>query len=495
MSSTAVESKTRVTAAIIMAMLAILGSAVVMLGSESQAAIEGDYGEVYEIDLAPGFQYTYTPTYPSDLEVTTTIQEYEEEGITASMSDGTLTVTVNSGITSGSYDIILMATTETGGIHQELPMHIRVNVVEGLSVSGSINNLILGASVDFTPNASSGMTEHIDWTVNGELPAGLEWDGSKITGTPTQVGTNSLSLTANAAGETKNLDITFTVYNVIVNGSEQSIFSHGNTVSTTPVSQTVSGNAGDLNVTWAVTNGTLPSGFSIDPATGVISGSSTELQETTVTVTGTDSAGSEQTASFQVTIRSEPELQISGDNSVTTYPGADDRTVQLSATSGTSAVTWSVTEATGVSISQAGLLTVTDEATTGSVTVTATTAYGQSKTYQVSIVSESVLDISGDASVSAIAGTPMESAYTVRIAGATWSVDTASVPEGANVSIDSSTGILTLSGSSPTDAFTVTVNVTTASGQSDSMVVTCQIVSQLIFNNDPSNGAAVWVLA
>lgn len=53
MSSTAVESKTRVTAAIIMAMLAILGSAVVMLGSEFQAAIEGDYGEVYEIDLAP----------------------------------------------------------------------------------------------------------------------------------------------------------------------------------------------------------------------------------------------------------------------------------------------------------------------------------------------------------------------------------------------------------------------------------------------------------
>ena len=102
-----------------------------------------------------------------------------------------------------------------------------------------------------------------------------------------------------------------------------------------------------------------------------------------MTVTGTDSAGSEQTASFQVTIRSEPELQISGDNSVTTYPGADDRTVQLSATSGTSAVTWSVTEATGVSISQAGLLTVTDEATTGSVTVTATTAYGQQRCSRV----------------------------------------------------------------------------------------------------------------
>ena len=400
------------------------------------------------------------------------------------MSDGALTVTVKEGITSGSYDIILMATTETGGIHQELPMHIRVNVVQGLSVSGSINNIVLGASVDFTPNASSGMTEHIDWTVNGELPAGLEWDGSKVTGTPTQVG-----------GETKNLDITFTVYNVIVNGTEQTIFSHGNSVSSAAVSQTVSGNAGDLNVTWAVSEGALPAGFSIDPATGVISGSSTELQETTVTVTGTDSAGSEQTASFQVTIRSEPALEISGGNTVTTYPGAADKTVQLSATQGTSAVTWSVSQAAGVSISQSGLLTVTDDATAGAITVTAKTAYGQTATYQVTVSTESVIDISGSASVSAIAGQPMESAYTVAVSGATWSVDTENVPAGTTVSIDASTGILTLSGSAPTEAFTVTISVTTASGQTDSMEVTCQIVSQLIFTNGPSNGVTVWVVA
>lgn len=494
MSSTAVQSKTRATAAIVMAVLAVLGSAVVMLGSESQAVIEGDYGEVYEVDLAPGFQYTYTPTYPSDLEVTTTILQ-SESGITASMEDGTLTVTVSEGTESGIYDLILQATTSTGGISQTAYQHIRFNVVPGLSVSGSINNIILGASVDFTPQASSGMTEHIDWSVNGELPAGLSFADGRVTGTPTQVGTNSISLTANAAGETKTLDISFVVYNVIVNGTEQTIYSHGNSVSSTAVSQTVSGNDGDLNVTWAVTEGTLPAGFSIDSATGVISGSSTELQETTVTVTGTDSAGSEQTASFQVTIRSEPALEVSGGNTVTIYPGSEDKTIQLSATPGTSAVTWGVTEATGVSISQSGLLTVTDAATAGSVTVTATTAYGQSATHVVTISTESVIDISGNDTVSAVAGTPVESTYTVSVSGATWSVDTASVPAGATVSIDSSTGILTLSGSAPTEEFTVTIHVTTASGQSDSMTVTCQIVSQLIFNSEPSNGVSVWVLA
>ena len=89
----------------------------------------------------------------------------------------------------------------------------------------------------------------------------------------------------------------------------------------------------------------------------------------------------------------------------------------------------------------------------------------------------------------------MESAYTVAVSGATWSVDTENVPAGTTVSIDASTGILTLSGSSPTEAFTVTVSVTTASGQTDSMEVTCQIVSQLIFTNGPSNGVTVWVVA
>ena len=89
----------------------------------------------------------------------------------------------------------------------------------------------------------------------------------------------------------------------------------------------------------------------------------------------------------------------------------------------------------------------------------------------------------------------MESAYTVAVSEATWSVDTQNVPAGATVSIDTSTGILTLSGSAPTETFTVTISVTTESGQTDSVEVTCQIVSQLIFTNGPSNGVTVWVLA
>ena len=494
MSSTATARKS--TMAVMMAFLVVASAAVVMLGTTSSAVYEEEYGEVYEVDLAPAFSWTYTPTFPSDLDVTVSIEQYESEGITASIEDGTLHVSVNEGISSGSYDLILLAETDTAGIHQELPMHIRFNIVPGISVSGSINNLILGASVDFTPNASSGMTETIEWSVNGELPAGLEWDGSKITGTPTQVGTNSLSLIANAAGEQKQLDITFVVYNVIVNGTEQTIYSHGNTVSTTPISQTVSGNEGDLTVTWAVTSGNLPEGFDIDPSTGVISGSSSVLQETTVTVTGTSSnmTGIEQqTASFQVTIQSEPTVEITSgteDSTFVTYPGSADQTVQFGSTEGTSDITWSVTENPGVSISPEGLLTITDEATAGQIIVTATSEYGGTDTFEITITNEATIQITGENALATIAGTPKDMIYTANVDGATWSVDTQNVPMGASVSIDEETGVLTLSGSSPVDEFTVVITVTTPAGQSTTLTVTCQIVSQLVFTNTPENGAA-----
>lgn len=486
MSSTANVSKTRV-AAIIMALLAILGSAVVMIGNDgSDAAIEGDYGEVYEIDLAPGFSYRYTPTYPADLDVTTSILEYESEGIDASIEGSTITVSVKNGITSGSYDLIVKAETNTGGLSQTAYQHFRFNIVSGLVVAPDqvINDIIKGASVNFTPQASSGM-DTVTWSVKGELPDGLEFDGSTVTGTPTQVGLNTLTLTASAKGQTQDLTITFTVYNVIVDNGDETIFSNGNSVSSTAIQQT----GDDLGVTWAVTGGSLPDGFSLDPATGIVSGSSTILQEVTVTITGTAANGPAQSITKDITIRSEPAIEITGESSVITYAGAPEKTLQLSATQGTSAVTWSVSSAAGVSIDQSGLLTVTADAVTGNVTVTVQTAYGGSDTFEVSIVKEDAASIGGSDTLTAKAGEPATGAYTCGVAG-TWSVDASGAPVGATVEI-SELGVLSLSGSSPTEPFEVTITLTTAGGQEVQKTVTCQIVSALIFNDVPTNGLII----
>ena len=326
----------------------------------------------------------------------------------------------------------------------------------------------------------------VSWT-SKQIPDGMSFDGTTLTGTPTTVGLNTVILTASAKGQTQDLTVTFTVYNVIVDNEDEIIFSNGNSVSSTAIQQT----GDDLGVTWAVTGGSMPDGFSLDSSTGVISGSSTTLQETVITITGTTANGPSQSITKQITIRSEPAVDVTSGNgtTVTTYPGAGDKTLQLSATAGTSDVTWSVSEATGVSIDQSGLLTVTSEAATGTVTVTVQTAYGGSDTLVISIVNEQTASISGNDALTAKAGEPATGAYTSNVTG-TWSVDSEGAPVGVTVEI-SELGVLSISGSAPTDSFSVTITLTTAGGQAVQKTVTCQIVSALIFNDVPTNGLII----
>lgn len=448
--------------------------------------VTGDYGEIYEVDLAPGFSYIYTPTFPADLDVTISILECDEEGIDVSIEESVVKVTVKDGVTSGTYDLVLKAETNTGGLFQDAYQQIRFNVVSGLVIEPgqAINDIIKGASVNFTPQASSGM-DTVTWSVKGELPDGLEFDGSTVTGTPTQVGLNTLTLTASAKGQAQDLTVTFTVYNVIVDNDDEIIFSNGNSVSSTAIQQT----GDDLGVTWAVTSGSLPDGFSLDPATGVVSGSSMTLQEVTVTITGTAANGPAQSITKDITVRSEPTIEITGENSVITYTGAPEKQLQLSATQGTSAVTWSVSSAAGVSIDQSGLLTVTSDAVTGSVTVTVQTAYGGSDTFEVSIVKEDAASIGGGDSLTAKAGESATGAYTCNVTG-TWAVNDDNAPVGVTVEI-SELGVLTISGASPCDAFEVTITLTTEGGQEVQKTVTCQIVSPLIFTSSPMTGLII----
>lgn len=78
----------------VVAALIIVTSSIVALSYDTDAIYSEDYGTIHEIDIAPGFSYTCTPTYPSDLAVTATIEKYESAGLQASLSGNTLTVTV-----------------------------------------------------------------------------------------------------------------------------------------------------------------------------------------------------------------------------------------------------------------------------------------------------------------------------------------------------------------------------------------------------------------
>ena len=95
--------------------MALVGTCLVSCTDDYDAAYAG-FGEIYTIDLAPGFKYTYTPTYPSDLDVVTTIHMCES-GITATIDNGTVSINVKDSVMTGSYDVILKAYAQSIASH------------------------------------------------------------------------------------------------------------------------------------------------------------------------------------------------------------------------------------------------------------------------------------------------------------------------------------------------------------------------------------------
>ena len=172
-----------------------------------------------EIEIAPGMRYTYTPTYPSDLTVTTTIDTQgvgtATNGTWGSMSGGTLIVNVPAETAPGTvYNVKLKAVSTNPA--QTAYIEIKFNVTGNLTVSGSQANIVAGSSITMTPSASSMGT--ITWSAKIALPDGLTLDPAtgKVTGTPTGLGSKTISLTATTSyGETKDLNVTFMIVSVL----------------------------------------------------------------------------------------------------------------------------------------------------------------------------------------------------------------------------------------------------------------------------------------
>lgn len=465
-----------------------------------------EYGDIYTINLAPGYEYRYTPTYPTGLDVTTTILKYESEGITAYMDGTMLKVMVADGVTSGDYDVILKATTSTGGVNQEAHQHIRIHVVAGLKAdeaSNYINDIIKGEEVNFQAQASTdatnsqGETFQITWAVTEghQLPDGLTLSGNIVSGTPTKAGTNTVYLTATSAGQTADIVVPFKVWQEIVDQEDETICSHGNEASSHVIPQTVSDDdtSGDLVLTWQVTSGTLPTGFGLDPDTGIISGSSAELGSVVVTIIGTH-AGSGQSVSKDVTINTEPAFAISASrDTVPVYDGMEDQEVQLTASAVTSAITWTTSSATGISLDPStGVLIVSEGASDGTITVTAKTAYQQTVTKTITLVSEVQMTIDGPTTVSTSAETPVEKTFTCNISDVTWSIRGEHI--GVDIDINPTTGVLTLNDNNPSETDITVIATSNATGQVAEYPIHCTVVAKLVFNDLPTGGVIAYAV-
>lgn len=201
------------------------GGAALIISNTDEA-----YASATEITIAPGMKYTYTPTFPADLNPTVTIAsqgvgESGTEGSWGSLSGKTLTVTIPQGASVGSkYQVTLRATTTDPAQSVDIP--ILFNIASNLSVSGSHANIITGQAVNMTPTAT-GMGD-ITWSVTTgkTLPDGLSLNSAtgKVTGTPTGMGEQTIHLTATSSyGEAKNLAVTFKVMSQLTPTNDPSV--------------------------------------------------------------------------------------------------------------------------------------------------------------------------------------------------------------------------------------------------------------------------------
>lgn len=197
------------------------------------------------------------------------------------------------------------------------------------------------------------------WSLlSGKLPAGLALKSASgvISGTPTTAGTAGFKVAfTSAAGPAtaKSLAITVATGPVITTTSLPA-GSRGTAYSAT---LTKTGKVG----TWSLTAGVLPTGITLDPATGALSGTPTQDGSFPVTFTYTENAAGLTTSrSFQLVIADPPDPVIT----TTWLPegrrpdGYGPVTLQKTGNSGT----WSLTGGTlptGVTLSAAGVLSGT----------------------------------------------------------------------------------------------------------------------------------------
>ena len=154
-----------------------------------------------------------------------------------------------------------------------------------------------------TLTASGGSAPYGSWTVtSGTLPSGLTLNASSgvISGTPTTSTGAAVNVTVrvtDSAGCQGSQVVTIKICptiaispNSLANGTVGSLYS-----------QTVAASGGVSPYSYTVSGGTLPTGLSLDPSSGVLAGTPTSTATSAFIVTARDANGCAGTRSFSIT--------------------------------------------------------------------------------------------------------------------------------------------------------------------------------------------------
>ena len=321
---------------------------------------------------------------------------------------------------------------------------LTVNATLAISTTSPLPSGAVSVAYSVPLVATGGVPASYAWSVTvGTLPAGLALAPTTglITGVPTTGGTSNLTIRV-----TDGVQAVTKAFTLLVNASLAIT-----TVSPLPAgiqslayTTTLAATGGAGAYTWSVTLGTLPTGLTLAPATGIISGTPTAIGTSNFTIRVTDGVQNATTA-FALTVNAP--LAISTASLLPSGVVGTPYSTTMTATGGVPAsYAWSVTVGTLPA-------PLTLAPTTGIISGTPTTAGTSSFTIQVtdgvqttpkafSLTVYTPLVISTASLPDAAAG----AAYTTTLAASggagtnTWSVSVGSLPAG--LALAAATGVI-----------------------------------------------------
>ncbi len=385
-----------------------------------------------------------------------------------------------------------------------------------LGLSGCGSSSSQPAAVSLTSSAS-GSSNSIDQAQTATLTASVSNDPKNagvtwtVSGGGTLSGQTTTSATFNAPGSvTTAFTATVTATSITDTTKSATLQIKVNplpTITTTTLAAATAGTVysatlvvagGASPYTWTVTSGTLPTGLTLNSATGAISGTPTGASSGSITFQVKDAAGNTANRAITLTVNPPPPLTIT----TTTLAGATNGTAYsqtLVATGGVPPYTWTHTGnlPPGLTLSSAGVISGTPTGTTTSTynfTVTATdsqTPTAATKSANLSIVvTQPPLSISTTGLAPGSIGNPY--AQTVQAIGGTppytWAIIAGALPGGLTLS--PSTGVIS---GTPTGSgtFNFTIRATDAAAATASANLSIIVGSALTITTTSLPGGTV----